>query len=131
MNWALKLEAYSSRCAHGTPPCTLRWRPKTFTSSWPVKASSTVTVELPVVATGGRTAVWDRLAIGDRDDAWTTAPSPEATGQDGRDVDHHRENADDRQQGGEQLTQRLLQGLATVVDVVVTAEQLASRLVSK
>ena len=49
-------------------------------------------------------------------------------GQDRRDVDHHRDDADDREQRSEQLAHRLLQGLGDVVDVVGDpAEQLAGR----
>ena len=128
-NWAPKLASYSSSFLAANGASTSRWRPKTLTSSWPVKASSIWRVE----RAGVRPLRDEQLlrALGDL--RVTSTDSGIVTsaidGEQRRDHEHHHQHADHREQRGEQLAQRLLQALGDVVDVVGDpAEQLAARL---
>ena len=89
-------------------------------------------LDVSVELAGGRPLadeLWLRtLGDGHRDEGRHRHRYQGHQGQDRGDIDHHRDDADDREQGGEQLAHRLLQGLGDVVDVVGDpAEQLAGR----
>ena len=118
------------RSSRANAASTSRWRPNTLTSAWPVKASSIWRVEragvpplrdeLPLRALG------DHAAVTSIDSGTVTSAISASSGEI---AEHHRQHADHRQQRGEQLAHRLLQGLRDVVDVVGDpAEQLAARL---
>ena len=117
------------RSSRRTGPRRRRWRPKTFTSEWPVKASSTWAFSVPVWRHWAMNRVLDRLVMsrtvheGDRD------RDEGDQRQQRRDREHHDEHADDGEHRGEHLAERLLEALGDVVDVVGDpAEQVAAGL---
>ena len=129
MNWARKLDAYSlSLCSSKV----------SIASCLPAedldqRVAGEHLLDVPVELAGGR-PLGDELGLrpladqgGDQDRHRHRDQRDQ--GQQRRDPEHHAEYADDRQQGGDQLGEGLLQGLRDVVGVVGgPAEHLAARL---
>ncbi len=63
MNWAPKLASYSSSFFSLKLASTSRWRPNTLTSAWPVKASSTWALSVPVWVHCSTKRFFERLAM--------------------------------------------------------------------
>ena len=130
MNCARKLAVYSfslcSREASRPPRCC---RPNTLTSACPVYISSMCPLSLPVVAHCWTNCGCARLPILVADEHRDRHGDQRDQRQQRRDQNIIDEHADDGQHRGDQLAQRLLQGLGDVVDVVGDpAEHLAARL---
>ena len=120
MNWAPKLASYSSSFVGANRSSTSRWRPNTFTSAWPVNASSTCALSAPVCCHWAMNCFCERLAICRVTSSDSGIVDERDQRQQRRDHEHHHEHADDRQHRREQLAQRLLQVWAMLSMSLVT-----------
>ena len=117
------------RSSPRTAASTSRWRPNAFTIAWPVNASSTCALSMPVCRHCAMNRARERFAICFTVSSDSGIVTSATSASSGEMIEHHHQHADERQHRREQLAQRLLQALGDVVDVVGdAAEQVAARL---
>ena len=103
----------------GSARSTWRRRPKALTTLWPVKTSSTWAFREPVWRHWVRYRGLSSTRRSGASARSRRGRSARATdGQQWRDGEHHHRDPDQGQQGGEDLTHRLLEALGQIVDVV-------------
>ena len=117
-NWAPKLALYSSSLRSSKRSSMSASRPKTRTRSWPEKDSSIWPFSAPVFFHWAANSFWLRDADDARGHTGERQGDQGDQGQLPGDDEHHDDDADDRQQGADQLRESLLQRLLDVVDVV-------------
>ena len=127
-NWAPKLDRKRFALRSANTASTSCRRPNTLTRDWPVKASSMWALSSPVAFHWATNSFCDRLPITPATSTVAGMVTRAIRARVGRDHEHHDQYADHGEQRGQQLAQRLLQGLGDVVDVVGDpAQQLAAR----